>query len=724
MKRFYLLTLLVFFSLVVSAVNVEIDGIVYNINVKTGFTEVTANTSHPYTGDIVIPETITYEGTKYTVTAIGQGAFSQRDITSITFPNSITSIGAVAFANCKLLDTIALPEKVTVIGDMCFANCQSLRRVVIPEGVTLIDNSAFNSCYSLDSVSIPHSVTTIEDWAFANCKGLKYVEMPSGLTYVGQGAFGDCGALKSVKITDLSAWAMVNFANYSANPLTMTKTLKINDEEITNLVIPDDVTYIGSNAFRGCTNITSVTMGESVASIGESAFYGCLNCASVTIGENVTRIGNWAFYGCSSMTSFTSLPRKVPSTLSNTFSKTITDQTILYVPGSAFEEYSNNSPWADFCDIVALNIPKHKLSYYVDDALYKSYTLEEGQFITPEPEPEKEGFTFSGWSEIPKKMPKYDVTVKGTFTLTSEQLALDGIQYTLWVKDKTAEIVGFQAAAGFTGQVSIPSAVTKNGTSYDVTVIGDAAFSNCTDLTSVTIPESVQFIEGNAFNGCMLEHVFVKSTGTRLHERAFSPNSYYHAMLYIPVGSWSGAVYQGDFWRFINIRETATKSDDLSSNQAYTLMKANTFDYIVYDAVNDRTALRKAHYQVDENSADNSWQIVEDGDKNYLYNIGAKKFAQPTADGLLQLTETPAAINMKNGEAGIVIGDNNQNQLIFVQNDKVNAKDFDGIESVHGSSPAHDEYYTTDGIKVNHPRTGLYIVKSKNGKTRKMITVK
>ena len=723
MKRIYSLTIIFFFSLIVRAINVEIDSIVYNINVKTGFTEVTANPYHQYTGDIVIPETIAYEGKEYTVTAIGQAAFSQRDITSVTFPNSITSIGRAAFYCCSLLDSVALPEKVTAIGDMLFANCQSLRRVVIPEGVTLIDNSAFNSCHSLDSLTIPHSVTTIEDWAFAGCKNLSYVEMSRGLTYVGRGAFGDCYALKSVLITDLSAWSMINFGDYNANPLTTTKTLKINDEEITDLVIPDDVTYIGDYAFRGCTNITSVTMGESVTSIGASAFYGCKNCASITIGENVTSIGSWAFYGCSAMTSLTSLPRKVPSTSSNTFDNSIKDQAVLYVPSAALEAYSSKAPWSDFYDIVALNIPKHQLAYYVDDALYKSFTLEEGEFITPEPAPEKEGYTFSGWSEIPERMPKHDVTVTGSFTLTTEQLALDGIQYTLWVKEKTAEIVGFDVTDGFTGHVSIPSMVNKDEASFDVTRIGDFAFSKCPTLTSVTIPESILFIGESAFSGCMLENICVKNTGTQLNERSFSQASYNHTMLYIPKDSWSDAVYHGDFWRFINIRETVTNSVDLSSKQVYTLMGANTFNYIVYDAINDTTAIRDAYYEVDENSENNCWQIVEEDDKSYLYNIGAKKFAQLNADGLLKLTSAPTAITIENGMNGIVLGDNIQNQWIFVLNDKVNAKDLSlGIESaIDSSSNTINQYYSVGGIRIQKPSTGLYIVKTKNGKTRKVI---
>ena len=723
MKRIYLLTIIFFFSLIVRAVNVEIDGIMYNINAKTGLTEVVANPSHQYKGDIVIPEAITYEGKEYTVTAIGESAFFQRNITSITFPNSITSVGRAAFYCCSLLDSVVLPEKVTVIGDMLFANCTSLRRVVIPEGLTLIDNSAFNSCYSLDSLIIPNSVTRIEDWAFALCKGLTYVEMSRGLTYVGRGAFGDCSALNTVIIPDLSSWSMINFGDYNSNPLTTTKTLKINNEEIRGLVIPDDVTYIGDYAFRGCTNITSVTMGENVTKIGTSAFSGCKNCTSITLGENVTNIGSWAFQGCSALTSLTSLPRKVPSTSSNTFDNSIKDQTILYVPSAALEAYSSKTPWSDFYDIVALNIPKHQLAYFVDDALYKSFTLEEGEYITPEPAPEKEGYTFSGWSEIPERMPKHDVTVTGSFTLTSEQLALDGIQYTLWVKEKTAEIVGFDVTDGFTGQVSIPSTVTKDGTSFDVTHIGDSAFSKCENLTSVTIPESISFIGESAFSGCMLENIFVKNTATHLNERSFSPASYNHTMLYIPKDSWSDAVYHGDFWRFINIRETVTSSVDLSSKQAYTLMRANTFNYIVYDAVNDTTAIRDTYYQVDENSENNCWQIIEEDGKNYLYNIGAKKFAQLNADGLLKLTSAPVAITIENGKNGITLGDDNQNQWIFVLNYNVSAEDLPlGIESAIDSPSNNNQYYSINGVKNKNPRTGLNIVRTKNGKTRKVIS--
>ena len=153
-------------------------------------------------------------------------------------------------------------------------------------------------------------------------------------------------------------------------------------------------------------------------------------------------------------------------------------------------------------------------------------------------------------------------------------------------------------------------------------------------------------------------------------------------------------------------------------------MRANTFNYIVYDAVNDTTAIRDTYYQVDENSENNCWQIIEEDGKNYLYNIGAKKFAQLNADGLLKLTSAPVAITTENGKNGIALGDDNQNQWIFVLNDKISVADINlGIESVtNGSSCAIDQYYSINGVKNKNPRTGLNIVRTKNGKTRKVIS--
>ena len=725
MRRSYLFAIAFLWSLMIHAVTVEIDGIAYYINLKTGLTEVISNSAHPYSGDIVIAETIVYEGAQYTVTGIGEKAFFQKNITSVAFPNSINSIGAAAFMYCQALDSIEIPKHVTIIPTDVFASCQNLKHVILPEGLTEIGNSAFNSCYGLDSIIIPNTVQTIQDWAFAGCEHLSYVKIPQQLKTVGQGAFGSCPSLAYVDIPDLSSWAMINFNNYTANPLYYAKKLIVNGEEITDLVIPDDVTYIGGNAFRCCMNLTSVTIGDHVRSIGLGAFMECSNITSIIIGEDVTSIDRLVFYRCTKVTSVTSYPRKVPTTASDAFDATLLENATLYVAESAFDNYYRSDPWKNFKEMIALEFPKHTLSYYLNDALYKSYTLEEGEYITPEPAPEKEGYEFSGWSEIPERMPKHDVTVTGSLTLMSQTFTQNGIHYQLWVKPQTADVTGItiEDISDFSGQIDIPSTLTVEGKTFDIISIGDQSFFMCERLNAISIPASVTNIGEKAFEGCMLQNVFVRNTYTHINDNSFSQATYNHAMLYIPMDEWMEAVYHGDFWRFINIRETATNTSNLSDMQAYTLMDRNTFGYMVYDAVNDRTVMTDAHYNVDESSLNNCWQILKKDGNDYLYNIGARKFAMFNPDGQMVLTERPVAINLENGEDGVIIGNNIQTQWVFVLNNKVQAEDviIDSVPMIEYVSDATNQYYRMNGMTTTKSHKGLVIIKSKKRKTRKIV---
>lgn len=703
MKKCLLFVIFVLVCLSSNAVNVEIDGIRYNLDLKKGVAEVTTNPNKVYADSIVIPEKIVYEGSQYPVTSIGEKAFFCCDkVLAVTFPQSISSIGHAAFWGCHAIDSIALPELLTVIEYDLFADCQGLRRVTIPDGVTTIGNSAFNSCVRLDSLVLPNNVTTIEDWAFAGCSSLSYIEIPRSLNVVGRGAFGNCPALMSVKISDLSSWCMINFADDNANPLRNSHKLIVNGEEITDLVIPDDVSYIGNYAFYPCKNITSLT-----------------------IGEQITRIGALAFYQCSNLTSVTCYPRKVPYTGNNVFNKEAIENAILYVASSAANAYKNTQPWSGFKEIVSLDIPKHQLSYYVDAALYKSYMLEEGEYITVEPAPKKEGYTFSGWSEIPEKMPKHDVTVTGTFTLTSKQLLLDGIRYTLWVKEKTAEVIGsaFDEDDSASHNLSIPSVVSKDDEDYLVTRISDSAFKNCLNMVSVIIPASVNSIGANAFEGCKLQNVFIKNIRTQFEYSSFSQASYNHTMLYIPIGKWQDAVYEGLWWRFINIRETATETEELSPTQAYTMMDTKTFGYIVYDVVNDEVKTVNSFYAIDESSPYNSWQMVNTGGNYCLYNIGAKKYAYLSPDGRFSLSLTPQALKMDNKQDGIVIENNTQAEWNFVLNNKVSIdQNILGIAPVlENVSNTISNYYLPSGIKMSTPQKGVVIIRLKDGRTKKII---
>ncbi len=263
-------------------------------------------------GVVTIPETVSYNGTVYSVTSIGVYAFYGcssftqvtigENVTSIgdgafyecfflaqvTIPNSVTSIGWRAFSGCSSLTQVTIPESVTSIGDYAFRNCSSLTQVTIPESVTSIGDGVFYDCSSLTQVTIPESVTSIGEWAFSGCSSLTRVTIPESVTSIGGYAFNDCSSLEQVTIPN----SVTSIGGYAFSDCS----------SLTQVTIPESVTSLGKWAFSGCSSLTQVTIPKSVTSLGKGAFDGCSSLTQVTIPESVTSIGEYAFSFCSSLT--------------------------------------------------------------------------------------------------------------------------------------------------------------------------------------------------------------------------------------------------------------------------------------------------------------------------------------------------------------------------------------------------------------------------------------
>ena len=203
--------------LVASADVVEIDGLYYNLY-DTKQAEVTYDPSVPinqgcYSGDVIIPASVSYHDIKYDVTAIGNFTFQYcKNLTSVLIPESVTTIGDGAFEHCQNLPSIDLPDGVTTIGDHAFDGCTAITSLTIPNGVTSIGKFAFWGS-ALTSIIIPDNVTCIKEYTFYSCIDLKSVTIGKGVKEINKGSFEVCIGLidvycltDDVPVTDNSAF--------------------------------------------------------------------------------------------------------------------------------------------------------------------------------------------------------------------------------------------------------------------------------------------------------------------------------------------------------------------------------------------------------------------------------------------------------------------------------------------------------------------------------------
>ena len=268
-----------------------VDGITYEFMTKAKLATVVKSEGGSYSGNIVIPEIVGYDGVAYSVTAIGNNAFEYcGSLTGVAIPKSVTTIGVAAFSCCGSLTSINIPDGITTIERVAFSDCSRLTSIAIPNSVTTIGSGAFSGCSSLTSIIIPEGITTIAENTFDYCSSLTSVTIPNSVTAIGNRAFGVCENLTSITIPN--SVTTIGAGAFCGNGLT-------------NVTIPNSVTTIGDQAFQSCYNLSSITIGNSVTTIGWAAFSNCSSLKSVIIPNSVTTIRNTTFYDCTSLTSVT-----------------------------------------------------------------------------------------------------------------------------------------------------------------------------------------------------------------------------------------------------------------------------------------------------------------------------------------------------------------------------------------------------------------------------------
>ena len=462
------------------AVQAATDASNFNFDASTG--TITSLSQNCTLSDIVIPKQIG----GVDVTAIGDNAFMGfTNITSISFEdgNKITKLGSSAFSSLQNLTSFEMPQKLTVIPMYCFHECKNLTFVELGKSVVSIEYGAFYKSGIL-SIKLPDTLTTLGLMSFS-CTPLTNISIPDGVVEIPSQCFLGCSKLTSVKLgSKIETIASWSFAGSGISSIELPTTLTtigaaaFSNTNLINIIIPNNVTSIGDECFQECSSLENIVLGENIESIGKRGFYRCTSLTKIKLPKKLKIIKEDLLAGCSNLKEL-----EMPSELERILSRVIESTQITEITIPDTVNYINNYAFSN------------------NSTLKKIYI------------PSKEVDSISG---APWGAGSACVIWKSTILVRDAQ-GNDKYVYESSTKTITKYIGTLENDV-----IDIEKDVKNANIKEEVTVIGDYAFANAHNITTVKIPDTVKYIRDSAFSSCRkLSSIIIPNSVIELGEYSF-----------------------------------------------------------------------------------------------------------------------------------------------------------------------------------------------------------
>lgn len=746
MKRQHIYSFLV---LLMSMISIQIfsqnyytsNGIYYYIDFDTHEAYVNFNEGHvdedgdnlynDYSGNVVIPSSVTYNNKTYPVTKIINLAFYKcSGLTSVTIPSSVKEIAYGAFSGCSSLTSLTIPSSVTYMGERVFVNCSSLTSIKMrrttPPGI-----------YSDTFVGLSGTTTL-------------YVPSGSKAAYEANSnwkkAFNSIEELISFSYSNVKSLCIANWDTNGDGELSVSEAAAVTSlgnvfKNNTDIVSFNELRYftgltsIGSSAFSGCSSLTSVTMPSSVTSIGDYAYDGCSSLTSIVIPNAVTSIGDHAFYNCSKMTDVS-----IPNSVENIY-------------WSAFGAGSGYKINIRISDLEAWNNIKFDENWGCPFYLYLNGEKVD-ELVIPNTITKIGDYAFKYCKLTSVEIPNSVTNIgMGAFYNCTSLTSID--------IPNSVTTIGKYAFSNCTSltSVDIPNSVTT---------IKEYTFSWCENLPSVTIPNSVETIETRAFYSCYrLMNISIGSSVSSIGELALAtgctldglimtvgmetpvsvgqldlPNNKSYGTLYVPVGC-KAAYEAADYWKNFGTIVEMGNDITISSAGMGTFCSTHPLDFsgtddikayivsafkpssgeVTLTRITDVPANTGIVVKGDANNYSIPWGagttvvanllvgVTEDTqlnkvDGDYTNYILAKK-----SDNLGFYAVTDGS-TLSAGKAYLPLPTNQlpagARQMTMIFDDETT-----GIQQIQSDVKSNGDYYDLQGRRVSTPTRGLYIVNGK-----------